>query len=118
MYLLDFIGTILGFGLNLFVGILKLVIIAIIALIAVYKGYNPWIFSIIGIITPWPMSLFLILMMSYLPKKFPKFPKPIRNHSAFEGKNPVIASIMALSFTSSLAMSETFDSFANKPQQL
>ena len=97
MYLLDFIGTILGFGLNLFVGILKLVIIAIIALIAVYKGYNPWIFSIIGIITPWPMSLFLILMMSYLPKKFPKFPKPIRNHSAFEGKNPVIASIMALS---------------------
>ena len=97
MYLLDFIGTILGFGLNLFVGLLKLVIVAVIAFMAVYKGYNPWIFSIIAIITPWPMSLFLVLMMSYLPKKFPKFPKHIKNHSAFEGKNPVIASIMALS---------------------
>ena len=97
MYLLDLMGTILGFGLNLFVGILKLAIVAIIALMAVYKGYNAWFFSLVAIITPWPMSLFLIFIMSYLPKKFPRFPKPIRNHSAFEGKNPVIASIMALS---------------------
>lgn len=34
--------------------------------------------------------------MFYLPKKYPKLPKEIRQNPAFEGKNPVIASIMAL----------------------
>ena len=97
MYLFELIGTILGFGYNLFVGLIKLIFVALIASMAVYKGYNPWIFSIGALITPWPMSIFLIFLMYNLPKKFPKFPKTIRCHSAFEGKNPVIASIMALS---------------------
>ena len=62
---------------------------------AAFKGYNPWIFAIGALITPWPISFLLVFLMSSLPKKFPKFPSHIRTHSAFEGKNPVIASIMA-----------------------
>ena len=97
MFLIEIIGSILGFGLNLFVGLIKLIIVMIIAAMAAYKGYNPWIFALGALITPWPISFLLVLFMSYLPKKFPKFPNHIKHHSAFEGKNPVIASIMALS---------------------
>lgn len=97
MFLIEIIGSILGFGLNLFVGFIKLIIVVIIAAIAAFKGYNPWFFALGAFITPWPISFLLVFFMSYLPKKFPKFPSHIKHHSAFEGKNPVIASIMALS---------------------
>ncbi|MBE6023050.1 MAG: hypothetical protein E7231_07435 [Cellulosilyticum sp.] len=97
MFLLEIIGSILGFGFNLFIGFIKLIIVIVIAGMASFKGYNPWLFAIGAIITPWPISFLLVFFMSYLPKKFPKFPNHIKNHSAFEGKNPVIASIMALS---------------------
>ncbi|MBP3888978.1 MAG: DnaJ domain-containing protein [Cellulosilyticum sp.] len=97
MFLFEIIGSILGFGLNLFVGFIKLIVVMIIAAIAAFKGYNPWLFAFVAIITPWPVSFIMVLCMSYLPKKFPKFPNHIKHHSAFEGKNPVIASIMALS---------------------
>ena len=97
MFLLEIMGSILGFGFSLIIGLVKLIIIAVIAGMAAFKGYNPWIFAIGALITPWPISFLLVFFMSYLPKKFPKFPNHIKNHSAFEGKNPVIASIMALS---------------------
>ena len=96
MYLLEIIGSILGFGFSLFIGFIKLIIVIVIAAMAAFKGYNPWIFAIGALITPWPISFLLVFLMSSLPKKFPKFPSHIRTHSAFEGKNPVIASIMAL----------------------
>lgn len=96
MYLLEIIGSILGFGFNLFIGFVKLIIVIVIAAMAAFKGYNPWIFAIGVMITPWPISFLLVFLVSSLPKKFPKFPSHIRTHSAFEGKNPVIASIMAL----------------------
>ncbi len=97
MFLIEIIGSILGFGLNLFVGLIKLIVVMIIAAMAAFKGYNPWIFALGAFITPWPISFLLVFFMSYLPKKFPKFPSHLKHHSAFEGKNPVIASIMALS---------------------
>ena len=97
MFLIEIIGSILGFGLNLFVGLIKLIVVMIIAVMAAFKGYNPWIFALGAFITPWPISFLLVFFMSYLPKKFPKFPSHLKHHSAFEGKNPVIASIMALS---------------------
>ena len=95
MYLLEIIGSILGFGFSLFIGFIKLIIVIVIAAMAAFKGYNPWIFAIGALITPWPISFLLVFLMSSLPKKFPKFPSHIRTHSAFEGKNPVIASILA-----------------------
>lgn len=96
MYLLEIIGSILGFGFNLVIGLIKIIIVAAIAGIAFYKGYNPWFFGLGALITPWPISFLLLFIMNYLPKRYPKFPSYIRNHSAFEGKNPVIAAIMAL----------------------
>lgn len=101
MHLLEIIGSILGFGFNTLFGLIglifRIIVVGIVAVVATFKGYNPWIFAIVTFITPWPISFLMILFVSYLPKKFPKFPKNIRSHSAFEGKNPVIASIMTLS---------------------
>lgn len=94
--LLEIIGSILGFGFNLVIGFFKLIIVVVIAGITAYKGYSPWLFVIAAVIAPWPITFLMVLLMGYLPKKFPKFPTHISSHSAFEGKNPVIASIMAL----------------------
>lgn len=96
MYLVEIIGSILGFGFSILIGLIKMIIVLSVAGIAFAKGYNPWLFGIGALLTPWPISFLLFFVMSYLSKKYPKFPIRIRNHSAFEGKNPVIASIMAL----------------------
>lgn len=101
MYLLEIIGAILGFGFNTLMGLVglvfRLIIVGIVAVVASFKGYKPWIFALGTLLTPWPLNLLVIFLVSYLPKKYPKFPNNIKTHSAFEGKNPVIASIMALS---------------------
>ncbi len=96
MNLLDLISYILGVGINLILGVVKIVLVFILAGMAYFKGYNPWIWGGLTLILPWPVPSFTLLLMSYLPKKYPKLPKEIRQNPAFEGKNPVIASIMAL----------------------
>lgn len=97
MFLIDLIGSILGFGISFILVILKLIAIAIIAGIAVFKGYNPWLFAIIAFIMPWYLTFLGIFLMGILPRKVQKFPHSIRHNPAFEGKNSIIASIMALS---------------------
>lgn len=96
MNLLDIVSYILGIGMSLILGIVKLIIVIIIAAIAYFKGYHAGIWAGITLILPWPVPIFTLLLMSFLPKKLPKLPLSLRNSTAFKDKNPVIASVMAL----------------------
>lgn len=96
MSLLTIIGYLFGATFNLFLGIIKIIFIIIIAGVAMVKGYRAWLWSLVTFLLPWPFSLLMLLIITSLPKKLPKLPKHIRHHPAFQGKNPVIASIMAL----------------------
>ena len=96
MSILHFIGYLFGATFNLFLGILKIIFILIIAGVAFIKGYNPWLWGLGTLILPWPFPIFLMLIITSMPKKLPKLPRQLQKHPAFAGKNPVIASIMAL----------------------
>ena len=96
MNLLNIISYILGLSFSLFLSFVKIILVIILAAMAYFKGYNPWIWGGLTLILPWPVPIFTLIIMSYLPKKYPKLPKEIRQNPAFEGKNPVISSIMAL----------------------
>lgn len=96
MNLFDMINALLGFGVSLILGFIKIILVIIIGAMAYFKGYNGWLWSGMTLLLPWPFPIVIILLMSYLPKKYPKLPREMRQDPAFEGKNPVIASIMAL----------------------
>lgn len=96
MNIFTLISYLLGATFNIFLGIFKIILIVILAAVAYFKGYNPWLWGILTLILPWPFPIFTTLLIFYLPKKEPKLPRDIRNHPAFEGKNPVVASMMAL----------------------
>lgn len=97
MFLIDLLSAILGFGFNIIIGISKLIAVLAIAGIASFKGYSGWLFALIAFVMPWPLTFICLFLISSLPRKVQKFPSHIRHHSAFEGKNSIIASIMALS---------------------
>lgn len=90
-YLFGMIQSILGFGFSLITMIFTLILAAIIAGIAFFKGRSPLLWGIIGFFFPW-----IIFIMPFIPRKIPKFSGELRYHEAFKGRNPVIASIMAL----------------------
>ena len=96
MHLITFIGYLFGATFNLFLGILKIFFILAIAGIAAIKGYRGWLWGLITLLLPWPFPIFILILITSLSKKLPKLPKHMRHDPAFEGKNPVIASIMAL----------------------
>lgn len=96
MNLIDIISSLFGLGFGLILSLIKIVLILIIVAMAYFKGYNSWIWGGLTLFLPWPFPIVAILLMSYLPKKYPKLPREMRQHPAFEGKNTVIASIMAL----------------------
>ena len=92
MFLLNLIGSILGFGMNLILWVVRIIIAFIVAGVATIKGRNGFLWGILALIFPW-----LIFIIFFLNKKYPKFPKELRDHPAFKDKNPAVASIMALS---------------------
>lgn len=96
MNLFDIIGYLFGLGFSLILGIVKIILVMVIAGIAYFRGYNSWIWGGLTLILPWPIPIFMVLLISYLPKKYPKLPREMRQNPAFEGKNPVIAALMAL----------------------
>lgn len=97
MELINLIGALFGATFGLILGIIKILMILIILGVALFKGYNNvWIWAVLTFILPWPFPIFSLLLVLYLPKKMPKFPKHLRHHEDFVGKNPVIVSIMAL----------------------
>ena len=92
MFLLELIGGILGFGMNLIMWVIRIIFALITAGIAVIKGRNGLVWGLATLIFPWT---FLIII--FLDKKYPKLPREIRENPAFAGKDPAVASIMALS---------------------
>lgn len=85
------IQGVLGFGISIISFIFTVIIAFIIASIALYKRRNPVVWGIIGFFIPW-----LIFIIPFIPQNYPKFGGDLKNNPAFKGKNPVIASIMAL----------------------
>lgn len=92
MTLFNIIGGILGFGVSLIFWIVRMVLALVVGGVASFKGRSAFLWGILTFIFPW---IFLIIW--FVPKKYPKFPGALRKHPAFEGKDPAVASIMALS---------------------
>ncbi len=97
MFIFDFLIGLLGIGMSLFLWLIKFIFAGLVGAIAYFKGRNSWLWGGLTVILPWPFPLFMLIVICYIPKKYPKLPKEIREESAFKDKNPVIASMMALS---------------------
>lgn len=89
---LDILYNIVGFGFDLFYVFFKLFLAFIAGLIAAFKGRNFFLWALITFFAPY---LFIIVLI--MPHKYPRFNSYLNNNEAFKGKNPVVASIMALS---------------------
>ena len=97
MFIIDFILGIFGFGMSLIGWIIKFILAAIIGVFAYAKGRKGWVWFWAVLIAPWIISIGLAVATFILPRKYKKLPLDIRSNPAFTGKNPVIASLMALS---------------------
>ena len=97
MFIIDFFVGLLGLGMSLFLWIIKFAIAGLVAAIAYFKGRSSWLWAGLTLILPWPIPILTLIGICYVPKKYPKLPKELRQEAAFKDKNPVIASIMALS---------------------
>lgn len=90
--LLELIMGILGIGFSLIAMIFKIILAIVVGSIAGFKRRNALLWGAIALFFPW---IFFIII--FMPKKYPRFSGTISGEEAFRGKNPVIASIMALS---------------------
>lgn len=89
---IDIIQGIVGFGFNLIALFFKLFFAFIAGFMALLKGRNALLWGVGTLFFPW---LFFIVL--FIPKKYPRFQSDMSDKEEFRGKNPVIASIMALS---------------------
>lgn len=89
--LFGLIQAILGIGFSIVSIIFKVILAGIAALIAVTKRRNPIVWGLATLIFPW-----VILIVLFMPRRYPKFSSHLKTNDAFKDKNPVIASIMAL----------------------
>lgn len=91
-YLFGLIQSIFSVGFILITMIFTIILAFVIAGIAAFKGRSPLFWGILGFFFPW-----IVFIMPFIPRKMPKFVGDLKYHEAFRGKNPVVASIMALS---------------------
>lgn len=91
-FIFNLIMVILGAWMNLIGLVVKLVLAFVAAGIATYKRRSGLFYGFITFLFPW-----FIIILPFIPRKVPQLPIQLRNEEAFRGKNPVIASIMALS---------------------
>lgn len=96
MILFEMLAGILGFGMNIILWMIKLVLVFMVGATAYIKGRSGWLWAFAALILPWPFLFIILPGLLYWPRKYPKLPAHMRHDPAFEGKNPVIASIMAL----------------------
>ncbi len=89
---MSIIQEILGFGLSIISVFFKLIFAFIAGMTALFKGRSFIFWGMATLFLPW---LFFVVLL--IPRKYPKFHSHIINKEEFRGKNPVIASIMALS---------------------
>ncbi len=90
--LLSMIFGVVGLGVNIILFVVKIFIVMISMGIARYKRRNIYLVGLVIFFWPW-----LIFVLPFIPKRLPRLSKTYRKNSAFEGLNPVISSIMALS---------------------
>ncbi|PHV72251.1 hypothetical protein CS063_01890 [Sporanaerobium hydrogeniformans] len=83
--------AIIGLSVGLVTLVFRLVLTVLAVMVAVYKHRNPWLWGMAVLIFPWT-----VLILFLLPKHYPSIPSHLKQEEAFRGKNPVIASIMAL----------------------
>ncbi len=91
MGLLSIIQGLIAFIFNSGILFINLFFALVAGVIAWMKGRSFWLWGIATYF--FPLLIFIILFM---PRKYPKFQNHMHDKEAFNGKNPVIASIMAL----------------------
>ncbi len=92
MELFEILQGLLGFGLSLIAFFFRIIFAFIAGFIALTKGRSFLFWGMITLFIPW---VFFIVL--FIPRRYPRFHSYIMNKAEFRGKNPVIASIMALS---------------------
>lgn len=90
--MIEIINSLFTFGFNLISFIFSLGLALVIGFTMAAKGRNGFLWGIAGFFFPW-----LIIVTMFIPAKTPKLHGTIRRHPAFVGRNPIVASIMALS---------------------
>lgn len=90
--MIEIIGAIFSLGYNIITIMFSIVVGLIAGFIAATKGRNGYLWGIVTMFYPWVIFIVLIL-----PRKLPKFKSYLKDNPAFVGRNPVVASIMALS---------------------
>lgn len=88
----EIISSLFTVGFNALSFIFSLGIAVVIGFIMTMKGRSGLLWGTIGFFFPW-----IIFFIFLIPAKAVKLNKAIRNHPAFEGRQPAVASIMALS---------------------
>lgn len=85
------IQWILAIGFDIIALMIRLMIVVIVCIIAFFKRRNILAWGIATLFFPW-----LILIVAFLPKRYPRFSSKVGREEAFYRKNPVIASILGL----------------------
>ena len=90
--ILGILQALFSLGFNILSFLLSVTVALVVGFSMAAKGRNGFLWGIAAFFFPW-----IILVTFMIPAKTPKLHSRIRNHPAFAGKNPVVASIMALS---------------------
>lgn len=91
-FIIDFLSLILGLVFNFVFVVFRIILAFIAGGIAAYKKRSVLLWGIGTLIFPWAIIGIIIL-----PKKYPKLRSDLRQLDEFRGKQPLIASFMALS---------------------
>lgn len=90
--MVEILSGIVSFGFGLVSIIFNLLIALVVGVTMSVKGRSGLLWGIAAFFVPW-----IILVVFIIPRKIPKFRGALRHHPDFVGRNPVVASIMALS---------------------
>jgi len=92
MIMMDLINTLFAFGFHTLTFIVTLILAFVAALIALAKGRSGLFWGVVTFFFP-----FAIIILFLINRKVPKLNSYLHDKPAFKGRNPVVASIMALS---------------------
>ncbi|MGL5674846.1 MAG: DnaJ domain-containing protein [Cellulosilyticaceae bacterium] len=91
-FILNLIMSLVAFGTSIIWLFVKILLAFVAVGIATFKRRNGMFYGILTFFFPW-----VLIILPFIPVKVPQLPSLLRNNPAFKGKNPVVASIMALS---------------------
>ena len=90
--MMEVLNGLFSIGFSIISVIFYMILGVVAALTAWFKGRNPYFWGVLTLFLPW-----VIIILFLLPRKLPKFRSYLKDKPEFQGKNPVISSIMALS---------------------